>query len=937
MPPRSTASKKSGVANQRDTRHENGLVGPGKRVLKQKSNGHLNGHAKPSESTSSTPPLPGTPPATNGNVRQPTLGDSLPDSKMAPEIVRRSSVSGYSDSSASEVYQSSGTQETHRQIDVTSAKTSAVNHRDPFSFALTVLRSCPLWDTLAILIVLLQIPPTFLSMIHLLFATLTFVPPSSVATSGVSFTDILQGTLGTPSFGTIFLIDMVVLLVWLFLWSPLQDIALDLAQTVIALTLGGGTSGREAGMRNVLMCFGIIGASHMFRGGNVKHSGIRALITSNGLLRAPERDDSLEQSSHSVSKKPGLIRSILAIHILTQGVVRYIRDWYVRREKRDNSGTIGDPEAGKATVDAGNDSTTSTQALDTDSSASLVAGTTSSTLKKKKKLSAQVRIRQPLWAALASTKIVMVKEYETSHTAAESAGTNATDMNNLGNAPFRSEADRIWITCVGSDQVLFSTSFFPIHASKDSKDRTGCPLEHSKPFFVKVNNTEWPSTRLNPVVDTKDDCKQEMRWNGEISGLAPTSNYLCEFLSTTDDTLIFSTNVRTLQSDKVDTLGPATAPQVTGRPGSPITTLKTSIAQAELKLAEERSRQKRERKDQTRKLGSVRKDIQTLSSSIASTGNLDDKQKQRIQQATLHMRQAEEAEANFNERIAALDNDPSDEVRLYQSSKSEVQHERDQHKKLLASFNSAKLLAEQEIASFKSDVSAAQDKCKSKQSRLTYLTGKHDNLVDLNAKGLDEAQRREKERQAKVDKREEIRQFYQQRIAALEDEIGVGNQANQALITARLNLEHLYTQYQSPSASSQNLSMPPGFENTIHESGMNPLVSPWNPPAQSSSAYAQYGNGNNIVGLQSSTPQSHRTRGRSSSMLSNVSKFTQSSEEGDIPGYGVPSKTIWQDARENRKNSESGSGSTSGSGSGAGSVADPKSPTASNVKASKWI
>lgn len=328
-----TSKRQPGAANQRDTRHENGLVGPGKRVQKRKSNGQLNGHAKSIESNSSTPPLPGTPPPSNGHARRPVPGENMAENKMVAEISRRPSVDGSSDS---DVFQNaSGTPaslEHHRQINVNAAKNPAVHH-DTLSFALTVLWSCPLWDTLAILIVLLQIPPTFLSIIHLLFATLTFVPPSTAATSGLSFTDILHGTLGTPSVGTIFLIDVIVLMVWLFLWSPLQDIALDLAQTVIALTLGGGTSGKGAGMKNVLWCFSVIGISHYFRGTTIQHSGLRAIIGSSGFLASPDPDDPLEPRSGTRSKRHGLIRSILAIHILTQGVVRYIRDWYVRREK----------------------------------------------------------------------------------------------------------------------------------------------------------------------------------------------------------------------------------------------------------------------------------------------------------------------------------------------------------------------------------------------------------------------------------------------------------------------------------------------------------------------------------------------------------------------------------------------------------------------------
>jgi len=141
-----TPKRQHGAANQRDTRHENGLVGPGKRVQKQKSNGHLNGHAKASESNSSTPPLPGTPPPTNGHVRSPVLGDHPLDNKMPGETVRRVSLNEYSDYSTSDSYHTPSAnlvpEENHRQIDVNAAKNPAV-HRDsgPLSLALTVLRS----------------------------------------------------------------------------------------------------------------------------------------------------------------------------------------------------------------------------------------------------------------------------------------------------------------------------------------------------------------------------------------------------------------------------------------------------------------------------------------------------------------------------------------------------------------------------------------------------------------------------------------------------------------------------------------------------------------------------------------------------------------------------------------------------------------------------
>ncbi|KUJ10967.1 uncharacterized protein LY89DRAFT_541181, partial [Mollisia scopiformis] len=848
-----TSKRQQGAANQRDTRHENGLVGPGKRVQKQKSNGHLNGHAKSPDSNSSTPPLPGTPPpTTNGHARHPILGEHTVDPKVVGEAVRRTSVSGYSDSSASEVFQhtpgTAAMQENHRQIDVGALKNPSV-HRDSINLVLTVLQSCPLRDTLAILIVLLQIPPTFLSIVHFLFATLTFVPPSTATSSGLSFTDILQGTLGTPSIGTIFLIDMVVLLVWLFLASPLQDIALDLAQTVIALTLGGGTSGKEAGTKNVLWCICIIWVSHLFRNGSIKQGGLRAIIESN--LRSPDPDDPLEPSSPNGNKRHGLIRSILAIHILTQGVVRYIRDWYVRREKRDHSASIGDPEAGKPTADA-SDSALTTGA-ETDSSISLGTAATS---KKKKKHSAQVRIRQPLWAALASTKIVMVKEYETSHTAAESAGTNATDMNNLGNAPFNAEADRIWVTYVGSDEVYFSTSFFPIHTPQPPEERSSGGVDRSKPFYVRVNRALWQLTRINVINDPASPSGQETRWNGEIFGLAPTSNYQCDFHSSVDDSIIFSTSVRTLQSLTTD-LAISPNPQITGRPGSPITTLKTSIASAELRLTEERNRQKREKRDQQKKLGGLKKEIDRLTTGISSTGGNDDKLRQKAQQSQLHMKQAEEATAALESQIERLEAVPTDDTSLYMDSKGKIQSARDQHKRLLGELNAAKQKAERHLHGLKNELTSIQQKCESKQTRVSQLNTKHESLTDANAKGLDEVQRKESEREAQRKRREQILTFYRERLQAKLTEVQEGSTALSALDSA---IEIVQQQVAEKEAS---------YMQSVSSSY------PWNPmPATSGPYYGSpYGPMMSIAATGS--PHGSRTRGRSSSMLSNVSGFTQ--------------------------------------------------------------
>jgi len=946
MPRASSATKRQqGAANQRDTRHENGLVGPGKRVQKQKSNGHLNGHARSSDGLPA--PLPATPPLTNGHARHSLPTDHSADRKMSVDALRRPSLSAYSESSSSESFSTmpgmSVSHEHHRRIDVNAAKNPAV-HRDsgPFNLVLTVLQSCPLYDTIAILIVLLQIPPTFLSIIHLLFATLTFVPPSFSANSGLSFTDIFEGTLGTPSVATIIVVDLLVLLVWLFLWAPLQDIALDLAQTVIALTLGGGTGGREAGTKNVLVCFGIIGASHFARSSNVKQSGLRAIISSsaNGLLGSTDPDDPLETSQSHKKSAHGWIRSILAIHILTQGVVRYIRDWYVRREKRDTIISVGDPEAAKGSQDASE--TPNTQSTENDSSTSLPVSNLIPS-KKRRKQSAQVRIRQPLWAALASTKIVMVKEYETSHAAAESAGTNATDINNLGNAPFNTEADRIWITYIGSDEVRFATSFFPTHSPQNCEERCSdsSGIDKSKPFFVRVNKTVWQPTRVNVMTEPDQAPGQETRWNGEIFGLAPMSNYKCEFISTVDGTVLFSTSVRTLQPrTDISAAGIAPNPHVPGRPGSPATTLRTSIASSEIKLAEERNRQKRERKDQRAKQHSVRKELEKLNGTISSAGSNDDRLRQKIHQSNLHMKQAEEAFLALEAQIQSLDSVPAVDESEYKSSKAAYQSQREQHKQERADFNAAKLSAEQETQAMKNEIASLEQKRERMQARIAKLNGEHERITDANARGLDEAQRKASERQRKAAERMNMEMMLTERLQSINGQIDAITLPLQELaaVVQSMQVQEM-EMYHAAQAGSPTTSLPNSvFGVGDIPEGNVPVSSnyPWNPqPNAGLYGPAIYGTGM----FNSPSSQGLYKRGRSSSMHSNISGFTQSSGEGPML---KPNFSRWvSDERAGQFESIDGkdsSGSASRSGSGAGSVGDPKSPLVEgNAKpAVKW-
>lgn len=862
-----------------------GLVGggsAGKRALhKARSNGQLNG-TSPSGTPGATIAATNTTSSYTQANGRPDTGNGTKQTKLeAPVIARRASLGTYSESSSSDSYQASSAMaipheqsQIHRRIDVNSAQNPAV-HRDTSTMGLliTVLRSCPLYDTIAILIVLLQIPPTFLTLIHLLFATLTFVPPSTGANSSFGFQDIFEGSLGTPSVATLLAFDVLILSIWLFLSAPLQDIFLDLAQIAIALTLGGGTQGRDAGFNNLLVCGGIVLASHYVKG-NKDNKPSKWFTFMNGNV---EEDES--------AKKGGFVwvRTIVAVHILTQGLVRYGRDWYLRREGRIQPGNPAfDSEGGHIAVLPDGTPLPSTAATTPDGDAV--------NPKKKRKASAQVRTRQPLWSALASTKIVMAKEYETSRNAAESAGTNATDINNLGNAPFSNEADRIWISYVGTDEVYFATSSFSVPDSPPGNPAA----DLSKPFFVRVNKTLWQPTRINPIDSPSGEKANEIRWSGEIFGLAPFSNYDIEFVSTLSGEAIYEASIRTLpapidtsslNTNTVPTIITTSLPRVSSRPGSPTTTLRTSIQSAEAKLAEEKARQKREKKELKSKLHAVRKEIERLSASVTTSGSNDDKLRMKVVQSQLHAKQAEEAVVGMEEEIGAMEDGEEDIEKEFTKNKTAMQAEKDAHKKDRRAFEDAKEAAEREITAVANETQSLQQKKDRFQSRLVRLHEQYERLADANKSGLDEVQRRERERAAKAENRERQERQYAERVEQQHPQIKQTQEAlrnlwatvqglelqqqvmNQQAMNQQLAIQAQQAQYASQSVAAPQPS-PTTFDGTYPwAGGYNTAYS--NVYPTSTMPYA---------GPSDAATQRHG-RGRSSSMLSGVSGFTLSDDE----------------------------------------------------------
>ncbi|QPC76535.1 hypothetical protein HYE68_007287 [Fusarium pseudograminearum] len=952
--PRAPGSSKrqQGAASHRDNRHENGLVGPAKRSNDKKGSGQLDNSARRSDQGASG--APGQPTPVNGHANSPykqCVYDATNDARNDDH--RRSSLDAVSEmsSDSSTTTGPSGVDSSHRQIDVNAMKNADV-HRDsgPFDLATTVLKSLPMQDTLAILIILMHVPSLSLTVIYTIFTFLTFVPPVTTSSGmNINLAEIFDGNSTMPSLVTVLCVDFFFLLIWLFLWGPIQDAILDFAKPVIAITLGGGTSARDGTSRGLTTCFTWVIGHHLLRG-TKNHWGRVARHIPEHWQMPNVFSSSLEATSTTYDKMSayGWVRSVLAIHILTQGIVRYIREWYLRREKANASVGVSDPEAGKSSTVAG-DTTNEGGFLtpDTETGLSSTTATTSTapTTKKRRKQSTQVRLQQPLWAALASTKIVVVKEYELSHAASESAGTNATDIHNLGNAPFNNQPSQIWISYIGSDEVCFNTSYFPEidddetrSVESSGEDSRPANIDTSKPFYVRVNNAVWQPTRMFPIEESPENSHEGVRWTGDIYGLRPASKYVCEFLDSQTDEVLFSTSIRTVQATQRETDGvppPVTNAQRSLHPDSPATTLRTSIAAVEAKLSEEKSRLKTLRKEYKNRANALRKDNELADNQLSSAGNHDEKYRQKIRQQETQKAQAERDTQQLTEQLKNFDTAPELAER-----KKKVEKQFSSEKKVFETaqkaFKEYKAGLEKEIKAKEVEKSNLNTRRNKVATRIAKVENELANINDANNRGLDEAERRNQQRshwqghvagiEANYNERlahvradnagksEEIRHF-QMQLMSMQEFMTSGNGMSYEMMPP-LDAGHpqLGPPFQPATSSTWNPdpTVPPHYPTGLWSASDNmlpsasaptlPSLSPWQPPPTAPPF----------------EPRMNRSRGRSSSMLSNISGFTQSSGEeyASPPMDSYRVKHIWASRAR-----ASGGGS-----SGSGSNGDPTSP-----------
>nr|OQO22693.1 hypothetical protein B0A51_10997 [Rachicladosporium sp. CCFEE 5018] len=949
--------KAKSAPNQHDKRHESGLAAPGKRVTKQRSNGHLNGapNGKPAQSAP-TPPLP-----------SPGLGSTAESSRQVKGAVTSAGVGSHVTGACAEDVESAQRDRTgsdasgdegmsytepaaHNKFDLaphvevtTAAMTSkSAPAAGPAGVVSTILTYYPLRDAISILILLLSLPPTLVLVIQSLFASLTFVPP----TAGISFSTLPNvkemfnaSGLGYPALATILLVDLLFYLCWLPFQKPLQNMFLDLSQTVIAISLSGAAASNGTPTSSIVTCSAIVCIVHMLR---YRSIDLGALDYLRSVIHKSDIgvELSLPSAFSSLFSRPEIehtwfytaVRTILGVHIVSQGVTTCIRRSLASANERtsnSNSTAKTDPEAA-----AGVDATPRTNsdsaqhplpALNTDgrlpgpSASSRDAKGKDSSSKKKRKQANQVRSQQPLWAAIASTKVTFLKELEQKDAAEDAKDAARIQYDTHTNTTFTNtqstNTDKIWINDVRDTEISFQLELASDLEQAGFDDveeglEGNAGADKTRPFFVKINSATWTSIRITPCATQGE--RDQGWWDGKIVGLAPLSTYHCEIVATAGQRVLSSINLITQSAptaEQAATVPSQSIPQAL-RPSSPVTTLKQSLVQAEARLSEARNRAKKSKRDQKAANADVKREIATLKGKLEGfTGN-DDKQTRRIQQLTQAKETAETAITDLRQQLNLLGDLPADEAADMERKRRDWQvaaNIRNAKSKELAA---AKSESERELSHLKSELSASDAK---HEKLLSRRQQKEAEIHHVEQKRKTEVQAKELHDQHRAQEMQRRQQQDHETRTMINSMIGEHAVLSNKTMLYRQEAHAIQTADSAQSGYAGHSSPPTPESAALHNGHL----------AQAS-GYTNFFPGGYAGPTQSYQPQYQPAapRGRSSSMLSQASGFTDNNEEQPFEPrhhqtWSGQSHTL-AGAPDTRKQSEGSGGSGAGSGSGSG-------------------
>jgi len=364
-------------------------------------------------------------------------------------------------------------------------------------------------------------------------------------------------------------------------------------------------------------------------------------------------------------------------------------------------------------------------------------------------------------------------------------------------------------------------------------------------------------------------------------------------------------------------------------PASPITTLKSSIAASEISLDSTASQQRRIRKDGKAAIVALKRDLDVLQEKLNRVG-LNEKglQNRKLQQSQ-HMRQADDAITTITNELDSYANLSEDEPPEWQKQKSKWENERTSQFKIRQELQRYIESSHRDTTMLQNEALNATQKRDRLLHRTAKLSDQHLRLQPSTSTEIAMKDRQVAAHNAKVIQRQHLEAHYQEQINNLirryQDLQFRGRQFwEQAQVLETAHSQQMLIANQSSMSDSRPMTPESELPGTTLNSGT--LTGPRFHFFGATEGLSAQANGVN----SNAGHRGEGTRGRSISMLSGNSIYTDFDEDPEPPPMPVLNRNAFGGITTDRKDSGSGSSGSGGqsprlrkSGFGHGSGGSP--------------
>lgn len=346
-----------------------------------------------------------------------------------------------------------------------------------------------------------------------------------------------------------------------------------------------------------------------------------------------------------------------------------------------------------------------------------------------------------------------------------------------------------------------------------------------------------------------------------------------------------------------------------------MTTLKKTIAAAENQSNEVRNRSRKLRKDHRNANNALKKEVEGLEGRLSNYSNGDDRQRQRQTQYLHNIKQTEDSVAQITDQLDSLGDMPETEREMNELTRHDWQQAKAQRSVAREDFENSKAEVERDINMKRAATASDRQKMERLEGRLAKLEQSRENLVSLIALA-----RKEKIRKENV--RNQMLSMHLAKERDILSSITYCESQRQDWETRQFHTqEQIYFLENNMNASMNGQPANPHTpELSFAGLGNNHRT------AAFGSLQQQYAIGTGSGHHSRANSNRPAVRGRSSSMLSEISGFTDD-ETGPVQQQSSGVEFIGPAAAVGHGMTRNNSaGSTTVAGSVVGSQRDPKTP-----------